>query len=59
MDTFRFDKRFENILEMDIPEWVLDHFSSTEPKGSSKLDEELIVVTKNEKLKLKFKEEHL
>lgn len=38
---------------MHIPEWVLHRFSSTETKDSSKLEQELIDVTRNEKLKFK------
>jgi hypothetical protein len=41
---------------MDIPKWVLDPFSNTETTDSAKLEEELIEVTTNEELKLKFKE---
>jgi hypothetical protein len=26
-----FNKRFEDILKMNIPKWVLDPFSNTEP----------------------------
>lgn len=51
-----FNKRFEDILKMNIPKWVLDPFSNTETIDSAKLEEELIEVTTNEELKLKFKE---
>jgi len=51
-----FNKRFEDILKKNIPKWVLDPFSNTETIDSAKLEEELIEVTTNEELKLKFKE---
>ncbi|VVC43066.1 Hypothetical protein CINCED_3A019706 [Cinara cedri] len=51
-----FNKRFEDILKMDILKWVLDPFSNTETIDSAKLEEELIEVTTNKELKLKFKE---
>lgn len=34
-----FNKRFVDILKMDIPDWVLDPFSNTETKYSPKLEE--------------------
>ena len=39
---------------MGIPEWVLDPFSNVNTAGSSQL-EELIELTTNEELKIKFK----
>jgi hypothetical protein len=45
-----------DILKMDIPKWVLDPFSNTKSIDSAKLDEELIEVTTNEELKLKYNE---
>ncbi|VVC31917.1 Hypothetical protein CINCED_3A005983 [Cinara cedri] len=47
-----FNKRFEDILQMDILKWVLDPFSNTETIDSAKLEEELIEVTTNKELKL-------
>jgi hypothetical protein len=44
-----------DILKIDIPKWVLDPFSNTKTINSAKL-EELIEVTTNKELKLKFKE---
>ncbi|XP_050520167.1 SCAN domain-containing protein 3-like [Daktulosphaira vitifoliae] len=51
-----FNKRFEDILKMVIPGWVLDPFSSAEIINSPKLEEELIELSTNEELKFKFKE---
>jgi len=53
---FDFKKRFEDILIMDIPEWVLDPFSNTETMDSPILEDELIEATTNEELQFKFKE---
>lgn len=50
--------RFENILKMDISEWVLDPFSNIEMIDSTRLKDELIQITTNKELKLKFKEDY-
>ncbi|KFM67243.1 SCAN domain-containing protein 3, partial [Stegodyphus mimosarum] len=50
-----FKERFEDILNMDIPDWVLDPFSNVNTAGPSQLEEELIELTTNEELKIKFK----
>ncbi|XP_034642709.1 SCAN domain-containing protein 3-like [Trachemys scripta elegans] len=54
-----FNQRFEDILKMNIPDWVLDPFSSRNTEESPKLQEELIEVTTNEELKFKFKDDYL
>ncbi|GFQ96045.1 SCAN domain-containing protein 3 [Trichonephila clavata] len=43
-----FKERFQDILNMDIPDWVLDPFSNVNTAGSSQLEEELIELTTNE-----------
>ncbi|CAG9794244.1 unnamed protein product [Diatraea saccharalis] len=50
-----FKERFQDVLNMDIPDWVLDPFSNVNTAGSSQLEEELIELTTNEELKIKFK----
>ena len=50
-----FKERFQDILNMGIPEWILDPFSNVNTAGSSQLEEELIELTTNEELKIKFK----
>ena len=40
---------------MVIPDWVLDPFSNVNTAESSQLEEELIELTTNEELKIKFK----
>ncbi|KFM62868.1 SCAN domain-containing protein 3, partial [Stegodyphus mimosarum] len=47
-----FKERFEDILNMDIPDWVLDPFSNVNTAGPSQLEEELIELTTNEELKI-------
>ncbi|XP_072400769.1 SCAN domain-containing protein 3-like [Diabrotica undecimpunctata] len=49
-----FRNRFQDILGLIIPDWVLEPFSSLEPAELS-LQEELIELSKNEELKVKFK----
>ncbi|EZA56552.1 SCAN domain-containing protein [Ooceraea biroi] len=49
-----FNNRFEDILTMKIPAWILDPFSSTE-ETELQLQEELIELSTNEELKFKFK----
>ncbi|XP_053894463.1 SCAN domain-containing protein 3-like, partial [Malaclemys terrapin pileata] len=51
-----FNQRFEDILKINIPNWVLDPFSSTNTEESPNLQEELIEVTTNEEFKFKFKD---
>lgn len=48
--------KFEDILKMNIPEWVLYPFSNLEIIDSPTLEDEFMDVTTNEELKLKFKE---
>ncbi|CAG9786987.1 unnamed protein product [Diatraea saccharalis] len=50
-----FKEGFQDVLNMDIPDWVLDPFSNVNTTGSSQLEEELIELTTNEELKIKFK----
>lgn len=50
-----FKERFQDILNMHIPDWVLDPYSNVNTAGSSQLEEELIELTTNEELKYKFK----
>ncbi|XP_014481742.1 PREDICTED: SCAN domain-containing protein 3-like [Dinoponera quadriceps] len=50
-----FKERFQDILNMDIPDWVLDPFSNVNTAGSFQLEEQLIKLTTNEELKIKFK----
>ena len=42
-------------LNMVIPDWVLDPFSNVNTAGSSQLEEQLLELTTNEELKIKFK----
>ncbi|XP_039309107.1 protein ZBED8-like [Solenopsis invicta] len=50
-----FKDRFQDILKLEIPDWVLDPFSNVNTAGSSHLEEELIELTTNEEIKIKFK----
>lgn len=50
-----FKRRFEDILNMNIPDWVLDPFLNVNTAQSSLLEEELIELTTNYELKPKFK----
>ncbi|KRX14394.1 SCAN domain-containing protein 3 [Trichinella nelsoni] len=50
-------KRFRDILKMKIPNWVIDLFSNTD-EIEMELEEELIDLQTNEKLKPKFKKEY-
>lgn len=50
-----FTERFQDILNMNIPSWVLDPFANTDTEESSNLEEELLELTTNEELKVKFK----
>lgn len=49
--------RFEDILSLEIPDWILDPFNSCPSEGdlSPTLEEELIELVANEELKPKFK----
>jgi len=50
-----FIQRFDDILNMNIPDWILNPFSSTNTEESPQLQIELIEVTTNDELKFKFK----
>lgn len=50
-----FNQRFDDILRMNIPDWILDPFSSANTEESPQLQEELMEVTTNDELKFKFK----
>ncbi|XP_043262496.1 SCAN domain-containing protein 3-like [Colletes gigas] len=50
-----FNQRFDDILKMDIPDWILDPFSSANTEESPQLQEELMEVTTNDELKFTFK----
>ncbi|XP_074036733.1 uncharacterized protein [Leptinotarsa decemlineata] len=47
-----FAERFQNILKLEIPDWLLDSFSNVNTAGSPQLEEELIT---NEEIKIKLK----
>ena len=52
-----FNGRFQDIINMKIHDWVLDPFSNSEELQSGlplQLQEELIELTTNEEIKLKF-----
>ena len=46
-----FNKRFDDILKMNIPDWILDPFLSANTEDSPQLQEELMEVTTNDELK--------
>lgn len=48
-------ERFQDILNMIIPSWVLDPFANANTAESSNLEEELIELATNEELKVKFR----
>lgn len=50
-----FAERFQDILKLEIPDWVLDPFSNVNTAGSPQLEEELIELITNEEIKIKFK----
>ncbi|XP_026475840.1 protein ZBED8-like [Ctenocephalides felis] len=50
-----FSKRFEDIMEMNIPDWIFDPFTSGITEDSPELQEELMEIMTNEELKFKFK----
>lgn len=50
-----FIERFQDILKLEIPDWVLDPFSNVNIAISPQLEEELIELTTNEEIKIKFK----
>ena len=50
-----FSERFKDILNMNIPDWVIDPFTYVNIDESSHLKEELIELITNEELKIKFK----
>ncbi|CAH1111815.1 unnamed protein product [Psylliodes chrysocephalus] len=51
-DDFKF--RFEDILSMKIPPWIINPFDETEVENVI-LQEELLELSTNEELKVKFK----
>lgn len=50
-----FHNRFQDILTMKIPDWILDPFLNTE-ESELHLEEELIEISSNSELKFKFKQ---
>ena len=50
-----FTERYQDILNLEIPDWVLDPFSNVNTAISPHLEEELIELTTNEEIKIKFK----
>jgi len=50
-----FKIRFEDILTMEIPPWIINPFDETEVENVI-LQEELLELSTNEELKVKFKE---
>ena len=50
-----FKERFQDILNLEIPDWVLDPFSNVNTAVSFQLEEELIELTTYEEIKIKFK----
>ncbi|KFM72485.1 Transposon-derived Buster3 transposase-like protein, partial [Stegodyphus mimosarum] len=50
-----FVEKFQDILNLEIPDWVLDPFSKVNLAISPQLEEELIELTTNEEIKSKFK----
>lgn len=56
LDILRVDftECFQDILNMNIPSWVLDPFANADTEELSNLEEELIELTTNE-LKVNFK----
>lgn len=48
-------KRFEDIMQMNIPDWIFDPFSSAFTEDSPQLQEEMMEIVTNDKLKFKFK----
>ncbi|KAH1022261.1 hypothetical protein HUJ04_011684 [Dendroctonus ponderosae] len=53
-----FIERFQNILKLEIPDWVLDPFSNVNIEISPQLGEELIELTTNEEIKIKYKNDN-
>ena len=43
-----FTERFQDILKLEIPDWVLDPFANINTAGSPQLEEELIELITNE-----------
>ncbi|KAJ0175131.1 hypothetical protein K1T71_009272 [Dendrolimus kikuchii] len=50
-----FTERYQDILKLEIPDWVLDPFSNVNIAMPLQLEEELIKLTTNEEIKIKFK----
>lgn len=50
-----FKERFQDILNMDVPDRVLDPFSNVNTAESSQLEEQLLELTTNEEIKFIFK----
>ncbi|GBP62116.1 hypothetical protein EVAR_46085_1 [Eumeta japonica] len=53
-----FIERFQDILKLEIPDWVLDPFSNVNIAMSPQLEEELIELTTNEEIKIKYKNDY-
>ncbi|KAJ8734763.1 hypothetical protein PYW08_014013 [Mythimna loreyi] len=49
-----FTERYQDIFNLEIPDWVLDPFSNVNTAMSPQLEEELIELTTNEEIKIKF-----
>ena len=52
-----FKIRFEDILSMEIPPWIINPFEKTE-MGNVASHEELLELSTNEELKVKFKRDY-
>lgn len=50
-----FKQRFQDILNMEIPDWVFDQFSNVNTVESSQLEEQILELITNEEIKIKFK----
>ena len=49
-----FDKRFQDVLKLNIPDWIINPFENTDTI-ELELQEEIIELSANEQLKLQFK----
>uniref|UniRef100_A0A5S6QNP4 Uncharacterized protein n=1 Tax=Trichuris muris TaxID=70415 RepID=A0A5S6QNP4_TRIMR len=54
LDHQDFIERFQDILSLEVPDWVINPFSAVENAGLQ-LQEELLELQANEELKSKFK----
>ncbi|KAG0438021.1 SCAN domain-containing protein 3 [Dictyocoela muelleri] len=50
-----FNQRFEDVLSMNIPDWILDPYQSIETEESVDVHEELLEIQSDEEIKFKFK----